>query len=1020
MKAKSIWRRELAFVLTVVILFSCWVFVAPKIKATYSASAGKYYVKVTCESSNATGGWNSNHHWTINGKSTNGTDGAAQIAYVDHTVDYNGTKTVWEGSTDKFPTYAGYRYNFGGGATNRNLRMKIHIYAGYDSSHLWEVAAHSSEQKGDSGYFSAADGTISLDTPTGNYPKASSMTGLSCNNLTIDSDTATVTPSGPTYVKDQYGVVIASSKCTVSYARDGYKYTNSSGSNCSTTDVSVASSNGKVTANSQYKAQGYNQHYLGIKCSATFNGGTATQTVGTTLTYKALTATWNYYTDNSGASTGSSNSATSTVYFGDTPTARTDLTSSYYDNAKHHSGGTFSTSRMTADATFNMSYSTNTNHTMNQYSQLEGNKVNHQVKCSGCQFKQTVEHTYGGWSDNSNGTCSRTCSICSFVQTETHDWGAWQIIPNPDTENNHTNHEQAAEHFRTCRNCSAKDYDNHTWSVDRYIDATCLTDGHTQYKCNDCQLTILDLNQDDDGEEDLVPALGHDYQYYDEGTKTDETHQKKCSRCNDIIDVPHPSYGDYYDYSSTQHAQDCTVCSHAVKTNHTMTAMQNKIPTGNDFAATNARNTLNAAISAGTFDFASQHFSYCTVCGRVEDYDHDYEGAETTPATCTEKGVTTYTCSACGESYTDANIPANGHTWGDVKSSDATDNSSGFTYFECVNCHEFCPAAYDNTKEEYNPNPGENNENVVESETSVEAKSVELPAPYFNDDSSEAKFYGVDYSTRPAAFKFDTSLDSQTVRFAGSVKVPENVDWDISSSSKNVIKDFGFVYTQTKYICDYNAGTGKYIDGSNPNPSKLRYVPSNLSAKGELGYKIYQMSVFDNSGEVDHIKNGFSHQKVGSNTHYLTFNLVIGVNVSNWAKEYAAIPYITYTYNGIDYTVYDGGASNNNDGSKYSHRSVTDLAEDIMYFDPFEETFAASMKYDYGMTYNDYHALLQNYKADKAYVLKRYFEDRMDPDDFDALVDAKINDDPWWTLAIDIEDLLDNPDYYDVNWYNGL
>ena len=91
-----------------------------------------------------------------------------------------------------------------------------------------------------------------------------------------------------------------------------------------------------------------------------------------------------------------------------------------------------------------------------------------------------------------------------------------------------------------------------------------------------------------------------------------------------------------------------------------------------------------------------------------------------------------------------------------------------------------------------------------------------------------------------------------------------------------------------------------------------------------------------------------------------------------------------------------------------------------MYFDPFDEEFAKSMKYDYGLDYNGYKALLQNYKADKAYALNRYFESRMDKAAFEALVEEKINSDPWWTLAIDIEELLDNPEYYDVNWYNGL
>ncbi len=48
-------------------------------------------------------------------------------------------------------------------------------------------------------------------------------------------------------------------------------------------------------------------------------------------------------------------------------------------------------------------------------------------------------------------------------------------------------------------------------------------------------------------------------------------------------------------------------------------------------------------------------------CETGHTYD---EGVVTTPATCTEDGVKTYTCTVCGETYTEV-IPAKGHTYGD-------------------------------------------------------------------------------------------------------------------------------------------------------------------------------------------------------------------------------------------------------------------------------------------------------------------------------------------------------------------
>lgn len=47
--------------------------------------------------------------------------------------------------------------------------------------------------------------------------------------------------------------------------------------------------------------------------------------------------------------------------------------------------------------------------------------------------------------------------------------------------------------------------------------------------------------------------------------------------------------------------------------------------------------------------------SNCSVCGTVIKANHTFASEVTTPATCTEKGITTYTC-LCGYSYTEQNV----------------------------------------------------------------------------------------------------------------------------------------------------------------------------------------------------------------------------------------------------------------------------------------------------------------------------------------------------------------------------
>ena len=83
----------------------------------------------------------------------------------------------------------------------------------------------------------------------------------------------------------------------------------------------------------------------------------------------------------------------------------------------------------------------------------------------------------------------------------------------------------------------------------------------------------------------------------------------------------------------------------------------------------------------------------CSVCGDTytEETDlaeHTYEVTETTDATCTEDGSTTYTCSVCGDTYEET-IPATGHDdgeWTVTKSAGAF--SAGTKELRCTVCGE--------------------------------------------------------------------------------------------------------------------------------------------------------------------------------------------------------------------------------------------------------------------------------------------------------------------------------------------
>ncbi|HIR39298.1 MAG TPA: hypothetical protein IAB90_02845 [Candidatus Coproplasma stercoripullorum] len=80
----------------------------------------------------------------------------------------------------------------------------------------------------------------------------------------------------------------------------------------------------------------------------------------------------------------------------------------------------------------------------------------------------------------------------------------------------------------------------------------------------------------------------------------------------------------------------------------------------------------------------------CTNCGdsyteAITASGHDYESTVTAEATCTEEGVRTYTCANCGDSYTEV-IPATGHNYTSRITSQPGCTTTGLRTYTCINC----------------------------------------------------------------------------------------------------------------------------------------------------------------------------------------------------------------------------------------------------------------------------------------------------------------------------------------------
>ena len=409
-----------------------------------------------------------------------------------------------------------------------------------------------------------------------------------------------------------------------------------------------------------------------------------------------------------------------------------------------------------------------------------------------------------------------------------------------------------------------------------------------------------------------------------------------------------------------------------------------------------------------SYNEATHCFRYCTLCGVVETQLHDMvaDADNNVAATCTVAGANATKCSVCGK--TDSTpVAARGHSFTTLHQQDVTDNGTALVYYTCTNgCGNYCPATVSGNTYVADAENLTNNFSEIESN-----ETAQIPTPYFNSHLPEAQFYtGIQYQKRMSSFKYDPEPSggdiTQTLRFCGSVKVPDGVSVEDITAQDSVL-DFGFVYSLTRYICpaDSEHPDESYIYNKNTaDPTKLVYNPSNQNVKYALGYKVYKMSVAENNAA-----NGTSiaqwtgvtvQNPTGSSNTYLSFNLVIPIKIGNWAKEYAARPYITYTYKGQTYTVYDGGISGQNIQNadrdySYSHRSIMDLAESIMGINltnPNGDTI-----YDFAKTkqmpYEEFLTYVPQFLKDKTYAYNRLIKPY---DAYHVTKDAQSKSYYWW------------------------
>ena len=257
---------------------------------------------------------------------------------------------------------------------------------------------------------------------------------------------------------------------------------------------------------------------------------------------------------------------------------------------------------------------------------------------------------------------------------------------------------------------------------------TCTTEGVKTFTCSACGDTYTESVPVIPHTEEIIPAVESTC------TATGLTEGKKCSVCGEILvaqeEVPMkghtpetvPAVAPGCETIGKTEGEKCAVCGEILKAQEDVAATGHNWVQGEYVQAPNCTDpgTANFSCSNGCGEtevkavdklghdmvYEEAQLPTCTEDGHAAggycqregcNYTegsgvlpatgHSYDdGVITTDPTCTEEGVKTFTCSACGDSYTES-VDALGHSYDDgVITTDPTCTEEGVKTFTCSAC----------------------------------------------------------------------------------------------------------------------------------------------------------------------------------------------------------------------------------------------------------------------------------------------------------------------------------------------
>ena len=313
------------------------------------------------------------------------------------------------------------------------------------------------------------------------------------------------------------------------------------------------------------------------------------------------------------------------------------------------------------------------------------------------------EHTWDSGKITTAATCNGkgiktyTCTGCNATRTEE--------IPSTGHQHTELRNVKAATCAQEgytgdayCKDCNTKltagkvlPKTDHTWDSGKITTvATCSGKGIKTYTCTGCNATRTEE----------IMSTGHQHTELRNATvatcaQEGYTGDTYCKDCNTKLTSGNVIPKTDHIWDSGKVTQNATCTAKGIKT-FTCTVCKStrieEIPaTGHVNKITKFAKEASCKSEGYTGDI------YCQDCGKlleegqvIPKADHVWNKGEiTTPATCTTKGIKTYSCASCGTTKTEA-IAATGHGATEIRNKkDATTTSEGYTGdIYCTICNQ--------------------------------------------------------------------------------------------------------------------------------------------------------------------------------------------------------------------------------------------------------------------------------------------------------------------------------------------